>query len=624
MQFGNQNNGIMGGGIMGGGAPQGGGLPGFATGGQPGVMGNAPMQHQAPQALPQHMQPMPMHQMPGQQQIQQVTPQFAELMGLSDLTSGGIMGEGTTMGATTILIRSIALGATRPQQSQWRRGYDVTVTSQGINEICNRIVQSSNRTITPMDMVNMFSDPTLAGRGVVQYSGTPEAKVDIENGWDIGRFRFVIVADIMRAGRHITTEVISGYTDEMGVHNAHLPNSMSVNPNMVFVVNNVTTAGIQHSQGSAGVTSIAQMRNSDAVLRNTQWSGVGSSSQLYMTRPHDVATTYSKLPLYEGLMERSNGFSDVKGSSNPFMLAGQPGGAGATVLDMDSTLAGNAKMAKTASNLPSTFSSRLINGIIQDQLPECDPMQMDGTATGALSASRMREQHFSSQNFVSAISRIARNNIASNAQFTYQDLLRLDPTADDRCTVYMQGRELNTSAIYVPDGTSVSNVAEATPEGIAATSIAQGLVGMMLVGGISLICITATNAGGSTVVVPTAFDGMDSDGMLANRVHAMCTRLQLEVFDIITMRDTGDMFTCEIIADGFNDIFIKISLNNGPFNPFVYPAYSSSSSSPMVTNNPGKSHALASGVNDVIHHIKSAINDISDMQRPSFGGGGTY
>lgn len=610
--FGNNNNGgIMGGGIMGGGAPTQGGMPGFIGGGAPagGIMGNAPI----PSNIPQPMQPsMPM------QQPQIAGAQLGDILGLSKMTAQpGIMDQvgGVELGATTIMIRSIALGATRPQANQFRRGYDVTVSNQGIQAICNKIMAKGENRITALDMATMFNDPTVAGRGVVQYSGTPEGAANIENGWDMNRYRFVIVADIFRAGRHVTTEIVSGYTDHSGINNAHMPNSMSIDPNMVFVVNNVASASIQHTQMSAGHRAVANMRHSNAVLRNTAWTGVAGQNQMYMTRPTDVAHTYSKLPLFQGLAERGNGFGD------PFMTSG----AGSALLDMDSTLAGTAKMAKTASNLPSTFSARLVTGLIQQELPAGDPMNMEGDNAGAVAAAAMTESNFSAQKFIHAINAITQNGVLSNASFTYSDLMRLDPTADDRCQVYTQARELNTSAIYVPDGNSASNIAEATPEGIAATSIAQGLVGMMLGGGVSLICITATNAGGQTVVVPTAFDGMDTDGMLANRVHNLCTRMHLEVFNVISTCDQGDMFHCEIIADAFNDLYISISLNGAFPTPFVYPAFASSGSSPMMTTQQSKSHALATGINQVIETIKGAMNEKANQQRPSFGGGiGSY
>lgn len=606
--FGNGNNGgsLMnpGGSLMGGmPAPMPMPMPGQSA--QGGSLMNPGMSIPMPGVMPQ--QPM-MPMAPQQPQ------RIQELMGLRnmDSMSGSLMSgtDGFEVGATKIVVRSVALGATRPQSQQYRRGYDVFADGQTVASICDRILGSSNihGAITPLSMADMLSDPMHnGGKGVVQYAGGTEASVNIENGWGTDRYRFVIVVDIHRAGRHTQTEIVSGYTDYQAINNAALPNSRSISPQMKFIVNNVSSAAVQTMIGVPGAANQAVMRSSDSVIRNTDYTGPNVNSQQYMTRPMDVAQTCSKLPMYEGLKQASNGFAPA-GSF-----------AAGALLDIDTVLGANAKMARTVSNLPSTYSSRLVNGLLSHALPEDDPMKVDGVSAAAVAAAQMREHNFSSQNFINAIRARTRGSILNDATFTYADLLSLDPTIDSRCHVYTKARSMSDNALYVPDGSSVANIAESTPSGMAATMVAQGLAGIMMTAGISLIHLVATNYSGETVVRPTAFDGLDSDGQLHHRVAMLCTRLQLEVFNVITMNNQAGSFMADILADGFNDIYVSMTLN-GQKTDFVFPTFASSATSPMVTSDQNKLQSLAKGIQNVVDHVKSFNNTKAEQMRPSFGG----
>lgn len=539
---------------------------------------------------------------------------ITEALGLSGMNadySSPMAGEGTTFGAQVVKIRSVSLGATRPQTIQHRRSYDVFADRNTLQAITNAVLESGSNTTSPMEMATMLANPQTSGKGIIQYSGTPEASVGIVNNWDIQRFRFVIIADIFRAGHLTRTEIISGYTDEYGVNNASLANSRSVNPAMKFIINNITQAGISRSYGLGSNAAIAKIQGSSSVLTNPVWSGPTGQNQMYMARPKDVANTYAKLPLVRGqeAMNAAN-FSNGNGSF-----------AGSSILDVDSLLAGTTQMSNSQSGLAPTYSARIINGLLSQELPENDPMQMDGSEGPAtMAAARMREQAFSNQSFISAIRSVSTNHINGDATFTYADLLKLDSTVDSRCTVFTLARENGGSALYVPDGSSVSNIAESTPTGMASTMITQGLNGLMLSGGVSFITMVATNYGGSTVVVPTGFDGVDSDGLLSNRVQMLCDRMKIEVFDIITNQDMGARIHCEVIADAFNDIFIKLELD-GVKGDFVYPAFASSSTTPILTNDKMKLNTLASGISDVVGVIQASFNSKANNDRPSFGGG---
>lgn len=521
---------------------------------------------------------------------------------MSDLNFGDAPMAPTGTGLQTVSIRKVFLTMTRRHNDQWRRNYEVTATGQTMNSIADAVAQQGGRGLSNESLSSLMADQAVTGPALFSYMGTPEANVGIENGWNEQRFRFVIVADVYMNGKYRKTEFISGYTDEPAIVNAQMENSRAIDPNMQFVINNVTYAGVRRGHTPQGYTDFTQISSTNAVVRNENWSLSGNGG-LWVMRPEDVLGTVDKLTLIDGIAQAAE-FGEVP-----------------TFGDLDTTLTGMPKMSARAADMITTYTSRMVNGMIESRLGEADIMNEDAVGTGTLAASKMRENLFSRGAFVFALGQKTASNTVSTATFTYGDLMRMDPTVDSRVSVFTKAYD-TTPGLQVPDGSSVANIADASQHCVAATMIANSIMSLMSQAGITLMVYDAGNENlGQYSIVP-AFDGMDSDGMLANRVETLKNRMETEVLNILSL--AGNLsYKVHVVADVFNDVFVQLRLD-GEEGDYVVPAFASSHMAPVVTNDQSRLTDFARSMQDVVDNCLNVSTHDSGSQFAMPNAGGAF
>lgn len=495
-----------------------------------------------------------------------------------------------------VSIRKVFLTMTRRQKSQWRRNYEITATGATLNSIADAVSQCGGMGVRNETITGLMADQAVTGPSLFSYMGSPEANVGIENGWDEHRFRFVIVADVFMNGKYRKTEFISGYTDEPAVVNGALENSRAISPNMLFVINNVSEATVKRMHDTGGVREFTTLSATNAIIRDDRYSLSGNNN-LWVIRPEDVLGTIDKLPLIDGMMQAAE-------------FGEQP-----THADLDTQLTGIPKMAARSSDMLTTYTSRLINGAVSARLGTNDLLNEDGVQSGEFAASRVREKLFSRGAFAFALNKKCGTNTVTTATFTYGDLLRLDPTIDSRVSVFMKAYD-NTPGLIVPDGTSVADIADASQHCVAATMVANSLMSLMSQAGITLLVYNASNEEfGSFSVVP-AFDGMDTDGLLASRVETLKQRMQTEVLDIMSLNGALP-YKVDVIADVYNDVFVKLRLD-GEERHYVVPAFASSHMAPTVTNDQTRLIDFARSMSDLVDTCVDRTNH--PVQQNNVGG----
>lgn len=484
--------------------------------------------------------------------------------------------------AISIEVRKVYLGATRPQAQQQRRTYDVTLTGTGQAAIENAVDRYGLEAFAP----NRIGDMLAKGANFISHSGTPDDKVDIDNGWESSRFRFTMVVDVFRAGQFQRTEFISGYTNHDGVTNMGMT-SVHVDPNMVFTINHVTEARARHMDAYG--RPVPMISRSNAVVRNSNFIGMGhNGNNQYLTRPSDVLRAVDKVQIYQG-MEKAAGLGDT--------MAPQ-------YQDLDSMLTHVPMMSADTNLLIPTFSSRTFKGLLDHSLNKFDPMNMDGQGSGSMAAMNMQDTAFTSSGLVHVMNRIRANGVGTTAQFTYGDLIYLDPTIDARTDVF--GMAYTEGAISIPDGRSVAAIGDAEKIAVHATSIAQTTLALMSLAGVATLAYTATNMEtGDIEVTLQACDGLDTDGMLANRLENLKMRLKSECLNIVAVE--GAQFTVDVFCDAFNDAFIKLYWE-GVSRDYVIPSYASSSLAPIVTKDLGRLVGMAEAIDQVVDVCKRIVS----------------
>lgn len=497
--------------------------------------------------------------------------------------------ENDQRGAISIEIRKVYLGKTRPQSEQHRRSYEVWTNGEVYNKMQENVARYGPSALDPLSMSNMLSEDKSFN--FIHHSGRPEASVSIENGWEYSRFRFTIVVDCYRNGTFDRTEFVSGYTDHDGVTNAGLISTVAVDPGMVFVVNNITEARVRRMDATGRAAPFIQRSN--AVVRNHSYSGLGTSDNLYLTRPSDVLRAVDKITMYNGIQRAAE-----IGESTPLQ----------TYQDLDSMLTHHPMMASATNLLIPTFASRTIKSMFENSLNKFDPMNLDGAGAASLAAQNVADTPFGSSMFVNVMNRKTGNYLSTTAQFTYGDLLTLDISIDDRTDVF--GRAYETGVISIPDGRNAANIGDATAIALHATSIAHSTLALMSLSGVCTLAYHATNMNtGNIEITIQACDGLDLDGQLHHRLEALKTRLRLECLNIVASEQST--FEVEVFADVWNDAFIQLTHNND-YAEYVIPSYASSSMAPIVTNSMDNLVGIAEAIDQVV----DACKQITD---PNYG-----
>lgn len=491
----------------------------------------------------------------------------------------------------SIEVRKLYLGLTRPQNEQHRRSYNVVVDGDTLTALENEIDSKGVEAFNPLNLGGLMAN----GGNFIRHSGQPEAAVNIDGGWDAPRFRFTMVVDVFRNGRFHHTEFISGWTDHAGVENAGLISSVRVNPQMIFTVNHVSDARMRQVNSAGQPVPFISRANS--VLRNTNYVGIGSSN-MYLTRPSDVLRCVDKVALYRGMGEAENFGVGVQGFQ-----------------DLDSLLTNMPMLSADTNMLLPTFTSRTLKSLYESSLNQFDPMNVDGMGGGQLAGQRVLDTPWQQSTFVHVMNRRLANGIGSTAQFSWSELMMLDPTIDDRTEIF--GRSYESGPISIPDGRSVAQLGEAVPIALHATSIVQTTLSLMALAGVATLAYHADNlTTGDTEITIQACDGMDADGMLVNRLEALKLRLKMECLDIVASGDS--MYEVDVFADAFNDVFIQL-VHNGERRDYVVPAFASSALAPVVTNDLGKLIGMAEAIDNVVDACKQRLAPTAHGQSSGFG-----
>jgi hypothetical protein len=493
---------------------------------------------------------------------------------------GTALPDNNQMGAQTMEIRKVYLGLTRPQNDQWRRSYDVKMSGHAYSKLQEDVARFGSDALNPMNLSTM-----LAGGenySILQHSGIADGAVNIDNGWDASRFRFTIVADVYRNGKFMYTEFISGYTNHDGVEHAGMVSSVTVDPNMLFTINHVTEARVRNMDAMGRPTPL--ISRSNAVVRNNSFHGLGQSDNLYLTRPSDILKAVDKVTLYKG-MQKASQLGEMSAQ---------------TYQDLDSMLTNMPMMSSSTNLLLPTFLSRTTKGMFESSLNQFDPMNMDNTSPASLARMNVGDHAYSSSAFVNIMNRKLGNYVTSTAQFTFGDLLRMDPTIDDRTDVF--GRAYETGTLAIPDGRNVDSIGSAEQVAVHATAVAHATLALMSLSGVCTLAFNATNQNtGDTEITLQACDGLDVDGMLYQRLEVFKQRLKLECLNIVAADEST--YEVDVFADSFNDVFITITWR-GMKGEYVFPSFASSAMAPTVTKDLNRLVGIAEAIDQVVDACK--------------------
>ena len=458
-------------------------------------------------------------------------------------------------------IAQLIIAETGTYNQQYRRPYESHLNGQG-----------RQRLIEAFANTNAIVGSTFTGLAhqFIQPSAAPEANIVIANGWDTPRLRFMMeVQHLDRMGcQH--SEYVIGYTDHPGVSmGGHL------DPRMVFTVNAInTTSNRITNSATMGSQVYQEVIDASSVIVNDQYNGLTAPGKLYGLRPEDVYAQIDNQELAAGL------------DNDPIVAS-------------CSLLTTSAMKSRRSNSIAPTYMANVLNAYLQttrsDQnLPLKEINETARTSVKSASASDDRFMTFLR----------SKSQTGTNYQFTYGDLLMLDPNVETVKRVVPMKPEWR-AGLHHSGQTAHWHGTDYTT--LFATTLIQSLPGYMLNYNLAKVHIVSANVGMGGLPLtawkrtPQSFaTGTDLSAATASFIY----RLENELLRDLTDNNTIS-YDIDASCDLMGDTFVRISLNGEPYSDFVVPSFCDSLMAPMVTSK----NAVLDGIASDFGSLMSEISD---------------
>lgn len=447
--------------------------------------------------------------------------------------------------SSTLHVVAMRIQETGTYNAQYLRPYTTDMDHRTMDRVVNMASQAkeTGQQITAIGMASLND-----GRPIVTPSTQPEAMINIANGWNERRFRFLLTVDQVFHVGGVHRYYLTGYSTHADIGHAG-----GLDRDMQFYINSVVrTRIVEAVTPMNGMISHEAMINNRHVIANNNWEGSMSPNQLYMMRPEDIYTTI-------GLSSMTRGSTDVLNDTR--IMAQRT----ATTSDL-------------VNGLPHMYASKILNTYISASNAQSTYEHGRGDL---ISDAQKLCINDNDNPFIVAISRIREFGYISNS-FTINEMCRIDPTAYEKIQ-YFPLSQADYGIIHSAGQTSDWHGQDGLT--IAAIKICQAVPGLM--GSVMLqnINFSSTNSTLDSMFRTTvAFaDSMNKENM-PMRCNAFVTRFEQEVLRDITANNQISYYL-EVRADSFGETWVKLSFNNGPMFEYVVPSFCDNLLAPIITSN---------------------------------------
>lgn len=444
-----------------------------------------------------------------------------------------------------IRINSFLLHETGTYNQQYRRPYHTELTGTTLSALQERL-QGADKFQPAMfgGIASQFIKPTA----------TPEKPIDLVNGWDEPRMRFVMEIEHTSYLGGGIVQVILGYTNYKGIsHGGHLDDQM------VFYINSVMHVRNMTQNTPTGQQTFSTVADSSHILVDNNWSGIYANTDQRM-RPEDVYATMQRSHLH-GLGE---------------------------VMDMR-TASNNLTVKSSRAN---TLATDYMANILQNYRTATDTSAFGQNEGEILAQARgyASEQIASRDPFLSAIASIRGMPVGNS--FSMSDLRKLDPNVD-RVTVPMMMAPTARSTMHRAGQTT--DWGGTNRETDVATFLSQAIPSLMMKLAITRIVFQSTNRDFTGAITTTVLKcesftkGID----LSPALRRFESDLEHKVLREISFDNQTD-FAIEMQVDLVGETWIRMSLDGQQATAdFVTPSFCDALTVPIITSNTDLSMSLA-------------------------------
>lgn len=425
-----------------------------------------------------------------------------------------------------------------------------------------------------IDDSNVITSNMLSGvaNQFIRPAAQPEAQININNGWDTKRLRFLLQISYERGG-FTMHDVILGYTDYAGVSH-----SLALDPQMKFHVNSVVNQRQSVIATPTGHKSIFQTADASHVLASQQHASVLNNTATYHLRPEDI---YKVMPTV--------GSFDFDQSQD--------------VVDLRVVNSQAPVFSKRNNSIASHYVAQMLNGYRTGA----------ATAYGAeeeayAGAMGMVKDKIVSQNvFLNKLSQL--QGMGGTATFTLGDLRNIDPNLDYVTKVVPLGNVQQVQRVHQAGQTAHWHASDAETQ--YAAIISQSIPAMMMDFSFAQVRFVSTNnvpGGQITTNILAANSFAQAD--MRHQAELLKARIDSELIrDLTYENQIPYSITAEF--DLLGQSSISISLNNQQVIEYAVPSFADAMFAPVLTTNAAITTDLSRQFNNMVCHLNFNGNDAS-------------
>lgn len=465
-------------------------------------------------------------------------------------------------GTKQITVEHLFIQETGTYNQQYHRPIQSVMDDVSLNELRN-LAATSNGKFNANALAKM-STPIIA-------QGSPESIIQIANGWETRRLRFVLKLSIMDQMDNVRYCFVSGYTDKSDLSMGGL-----IDPNSIFYINNISYGRVITRRSANGSFGYVRMDSSDQLLSNASYGGLGTSG-IYSLRPE---TVFNTMESYQ-YSQFDSSFRDTRGIVNKQpMFSSRENQNGVNYLE------------------------RILNTYVEQ-----NALDQNGEINRVLdsSSSAIADRKFTNDPFISALMSVRRNqhrfyDLSSNNSFTLSELEAIDPMVARKLTlVPLVGNQLHNVG-------STENWADTSLTTSAASSLAQGLPGYMSMFSFTTFRFSATNMvfGTDHVVTIEQVGGANNQLDQSANLQAMVSLLKNQLLTTLSFNNTMS-YEMTVSCDLYGETWITLSLNSEPPRVYCFPTFGDSLLSSMYTNNIALLNTTASDLHNALENVMDEL-----------------
>lgn len=470
-----------------------------------------------------------------------------------------------TKGTYSIKFAKLMLQETGTYNPMYARPYTSHADGMTVENIVNRIASSKATSITPHLLSGTVGQLTSP-------SPYPVSDLQIPNGWDTRRLRFIMEVHItMNTG---TTNIyfFQGYTSHLGIgHDGAIDHNMDFYINSLCRVNRATMPN--------GI--VTDLVTESAQVINGKFQKQDINKDVYTMRPSDV---------FSGI--QSSFLEDGYRIHNPSMLGTQD----SRCINGDEVI-----RSKRSNNIPTNYISTLINTYqINMGLLDFAENQYNFYETCRHS---VNEDRIEENPFIRSV--LNMRPYGNGVIFKYSDLIDIDQNIKMVTDVFMLGNKIHQ--LHTAGQTEFWHGADNVT--MAVTSLMYAVPSIMNELMIKSIAFRSTNydSGGivsTTLTKALSFTNADN----SRNYEAFKYRLEKEILTDITYNNQ-EIFSLEMSVDLTGETRIILSLGNNPEMEYACPTFCDSLVSPVGYNYKNEFDSTVSDYHNLLEKIANGTNN---------------